>query len=73
MNALEIASLRQRLGLTLVEMARKIGVHPATIGKWEGGYTRPIPYFRHKLEALAARHRETKAQENGQDGAARLL
>jgi transcriptional regulator with XRE-family HTH domain len=29
--------LREKLGLTQVALARKLGVHPMTISKWERG------------------------------------
>jgi transcriptional regulator with XRE-family HTH domain len=37
MTPREAKRLRKKLGLTQVELARKLGLHPMTISKWERG------------------------------------
>ena len=44
MNADEIALLRAELGLSQVEFASLVGVHPITVSKWERGITAPTEY-----------------------------
>ena len=41
---MSVAALRQSLGLTQVELARIVGVHPLTISKWERGVLEPTPW-----------------------------
>ncbi len=36
-----VASARERVGMTKVELARRLGVDRATVGRWEAGMNRP--------------------------------
>lgn len=55
----EIKMLRSRLGLTQVELARRLGVSPAAVTTWEAGRTTPTPHNRQALAAM----RDLKPQE----------
>jgi len=52
----ERKALRVRLGLTQAELARAIGVHPETLGRWERGDGLPgkeeAATYRQALELL---------------------
>jgi len=41
LNATEIKALRESLGLSQIELADKLGMHPATVCRWEKGKQRP--------------------------------
>ena len=43
MKADEIRELRDKLRLTQVEFAQRIGVSSITISRWERGANRPLP------------------------------
>ena len=45
-----VLDTRHRLGLTQIEFAALLGVHPLTVSKWERGALEPSSYF----EALIA-------------------
>lgn len=40
----QVAAVRHSLGMTQVELAQLIGVHPLTVSKWERGQTSPSSY-----------------------------
>ena len=47
-----ITTLREALGMTQAEMARRAGVGKLTVSKWETGLLRPSPTSLQKLETL---------------------
>ena len=47
MNELDIKKIRKSLGLTQVEMAKKLGVDTKTVQNWE--YGKPIPASKHGI------------------------
>lgn len=47
-----ILLFRQIFGLTQENMARRLGVDPTTLRRWEKQGARPIRRYRHKLELL---------------------
>ena len=51
----EIKRLRQRLRLSLLDMAAQLGVSPATVEAWEQGRRRPSQAAAVRLEKLANR------------------
>lgn len=61
-----ITALRKALGLTQVQMAQLLGVHPLTVSRWERGVALPPPYPAALLEAFEA------AQEADPDLSAKL-
>jgi len=44
MQGIEIKSTRESLGLTQVQFAQLLGVHPITVSKWERNVSPPTPY-----------------------------
>ena len=56
MDAEEIKSLRKRLGLTQVELARRLKVAVSSIKKWEHGNNRPSGKSIKKLNRQAKRN-----------------
>ena len=42
MNAQEIRELRQRLGLTQIELAERLGTSQRVVTRWENGEHKPI-------------------------------
>lgn len=49
----EILALRERLGLSSREMARRLGVSEKTVIRWERGERRPARRCRWRLRVLA--------------------
>ena len=47
-----IKRLRQRLGLTQVELAQRLGVSFTTVNRWENGQTRPSPLAWRRLRRM---------------------
>ncbi len=52
MTGHEIADLRRKLGLTQVQLAQLLGVHPLTVSKWERGLMSPPPHHNAMLESF---------------------
>jgi putative zinc finger/helix-turn-helix YgiT family protein len=50
----EISRRRQALGLTQAELARRLGVEEATVGRWESGAQFPSRSLNHLLELFFA-------------------
>lgn len=44
MNALDIKSIREALGLNQLQFAQLLGVHPITVSKWERDVASPTDY-----------------------------
>jgi putative transcriptional regulator len=51
-TASQIAELRQKLGLSQVQLAQLLGVHPLTVSKWERGLLAPTPHQAALLESF---------------------
>jgi len=49
---MDLYSLRKKLGLTQVEMAKRIGVTYVTVNRWENGHHAPSPLAWHYIEKL---------------------
>ena len=47
-----IRQMRQQAGLSVLELARKIEVHPFTVSRWEGDWT-PMQPSRENLKKVA--------------------
>ena len=47
-----LVSTRKRLGLSVTDLAKLVGVTPQTIYNWEGGVTKPAPAQQAKLASL---------------------
>lgn len=43
MKPYELTNMRLRLGLSQAELARRLGVHPLTVNRWEMGHHRIHP------------------------------
>jgi type I restriction enzyme M protein len=54
MEALNIRTLRQTLGLTQEEFAHRLGITVATVNRWENGHNSPTRLARKALYDLAA-------------------
>ena len=64
MGADQVTRLRALLGVTQVQLAEMLGVHPMTVSTWEREVAVPTPYqveFMGKLEAGAKKSGEGKA------------
>lgn len=53
MTGLDIASMRERLGLTQTQLASILGVHYVTVSRWETGHYKVPPYHVAILQAIA--------------------
>ena len=53
MTATELQKLREKLGLSQVQLAQLLGVHPLTVSKWERGILAPTPHQNALLESFA--------------------
>jgi transcriptional regulator with XRE-family HTH domain len=49
-----LTDVREALGLTRREVARRLGVDDSTVSRWESGERRPPAWYRRKLLALDA-------------------
>lgn len=47
-----IRRMRNRLGWTQADLARRLGTDPVTVSRWERGVTRPRPSARKRLRDL---------------------
>jgi len=54
MEATNIRTLRQTLGLTQEEFAHRLGITVATVNRWENGHNSPTRLARKALYDLAA-------------------
>ena len=54
MVRINIARLRESMGLTQDEFATKVGVAKRTIGRWEQGFSDPSPMAIDRLRSLQA-------------------
>jgi putative transcriptional regulator len=52
MTSNEIRKLRETLGLTQEEFAKKVGAGRATIARWESGQSKPTGLYLRALEKL---------------------
>src|SRR4051812_26999208 len=48
--ALKIKSLRGQLGLTQIELARRLGVSHITVNRWENGQAKPLALAWQKIK-----------------------
>ena len=55
--SIDIKAIRNQLGFTQEELARKLGLALSTVSKWEQGCTSPSPLAREKLQRLIKRRR----------------
>lgn len=64
MNALNIKSIRELLGLNQLQFAQLLGVHPITVSKWERGIAAPTDYQTAFLSQfqIAAKDRKTREE-----------
>ena len=53
----EIRQLRERLGMTMEEFARAVGVSLPSVSRWSRGITHPRGLQLKALQALTAQHR----------------
>jgi DNA-binding transcriptional regulator YiaG len=54
MTSADVQRLRRRLGVTQVELAARLGVHPLTVSRWERGQVRVTEPMARLLKLLAA-------------------
>ena len=48
----EVQSIRTRLGMSQVQLAQLLGVHPLTVSRWERGMLAPAPHQQAMLESF---------------------
>jgi len=60
----ELKAIRTRLGMTQRELARRVGVVPKTVARWEAGVHRIDPIYE-RLVLIAARAVEIGKAEPG--------
>ena len=65
--AANITKHREQLGIAQAELARLVGVSPATMSRWESGASGPS---RNNLKLLAAALQTTPASIHGEPGSA---
>ena len=53
MTAAEVFAIRSQLGLSQVQLAQLLGVHPLTVSKWERGVLGPTPHQGALLQSFA--------------------
>ena len=70
MTGPEVASIRAGLGLTQVQFAQLLGVHPLTVSKWERGLLAPTS---HQIALLDSFRRARAAQKDIGGEVANLL
>lgn len=70
MTAAEVQVVRTRLGLSQVQLAQLLGVHPLTVSKWERGLLGPTPHQAALLQSFA---QASEAKEQVGREAAQLL
>jgi len=63
MTPAEIQPLREKLGLSQVQLAQLLGVHPLTVSKWERGLLAPAPHQNALLESFAKARSPKKVGE----------
>lgn len=61
----EVKKLREKLGLTQVEFAARLGVNPITISRWERGICRPSKLALTQIECLATEDRRRPTENGG--------
>lgn len=61
MEAHDIARRRAELGIGVAELARAVGVDPATVWRWETGKSRPRGLSARMLEMTFRRLEQNKA------------
>lgn len=49
---INVQSLRQSMGISIDELAKRLGVHGRTISRWENGHTDPSPLALQQLRKL---------------------
>lgn len=54
----EIRTVRSRLDLSQVQLAKLLGVHPVTVSKWERGVLTPTPHQIALLQSFAKASQE---------------
>jgi transcriptional regulator with XRE-family HTH domain len=63
MTAEQLKRARKALDLEQTQLARKLGVHPMTVSKWERGIS-PIPKATGELVRLWAAAKRTASRRN---------
>jgi transcriptional regulator with XRE-family HTH domain len=63
-----VVRVRQRLGITQKDLARRLGVDPSTLAHWEYGRRRPMPKNRAKLEEFIVRASTPDCHSNTEAG-----
>lgn len=60
MTSAEVLAVRTQLGLSQVQLAQLLGVHPLTISKWERGVSTPTPHQAALLQSFRKAGMRTK-------------
>ena len=60
MTADQVRRLRERLGLTQEQFARRIGAGRATVARWELGESKPTGLYLQALEKLQAKMKKKR-------------
>ena len=70
MTASEVYSVRSKLGLSQVQLAQLLGVHPLTVSKWERGLLAPTP---HQSALLQSFKKASQSKQQVGDEVSNLL
>lgn len=63
METLTVKQIREKLGLTQLELATELHVGLATVYRWEKGSSKPTKHFQHEMQKFVERKmRELKAR-----------
>jgi transcriptional regulator with XRE-family HTH domain len=73
LNEADLASIRERAGLSATEVARSVGVHRSALSEIERGYRKLPPQLCNRLSALYGRDQAmiAEAWQRGRDAATR--
>ena len=59
---IDIKAIRQKLGFTQEDLARKLGVTLSTVSKWEQGIFSPSRLAREKIEKLVKKEEKKRSE-----------
>lgn len=64
----QILTLRQELGISQEELARKLGVSFTSVNRWENGQTKPSKLARKQIDLLSKKTEKLKDLVGAENG-----